>query len=255
MTSAFISPSQVITFLHHKGQKKFKKIKIQIQSSNIVSPAFTRRGEEDSEWPACVNTQRGAHFLLCRPRGGVEGEIEGGELVSRWPFVIETIFTSETQNGFINSIRAWHFPPPAAGVKINVMRNTAVPPPPKLFLCFSLPLSLFLHLFLSADSQHVHWHKCSFFCFCSLQPCTSGTSHPQKSVCLTTLGQTYTKCTLPYAHTPTRLLNMHLITNCSTTAGQCCCMCAGLWSYRTRVGRAEALLHSAEADLSVLPRQ
>lgn len=128
-------------------------------------------------------------------------------------------------------------------------------PPPKLFLCFSLPLSLFLHLFLSADSQHVHWHKCSFLGFCFLQPCTSGTSRPQKSVCLATLRQTYTIRTLPYAHTPTRLLNMHLITSCSTTAGQCCCMCAGVWSYRTRVGGAEALLHSAEADLSVLPRQ
>lgn len=233
LTSAFISPSQEITFLHHKGQKKKK---IQIQSHNIVSPA-------------CVNTQRGALFL----RGGVGG-VWGRERVSRWPFVIETIFTSETQNGFINSIRAWHFPPPAAGVKINVMRNTAVPPP-KLFLCFSLPLSLFLHLFLSADSQHVHWHKCSFLCFCFLQPCTSGTSRPQKSVCLATLRQTYTIRTLPYAHTPTRLLNMHLIRSCSTTAGQCCCMCAGVWSYRTRVGGAEALLHSAEADLSVLPRQ
>lgn len=38
-----------------------------------------------------------------------------GSCLMQWFFVVETIFTSETQNGFINSIRGWHFPHPHAG--------------------------------------------------------------------------------------------------------------------------------------------
>lgn len=252
LTSAFISPSQVITFLHLRGQKKKK-------NPNPVSQhcvtCCSRRGEEESERPACVNTQRGALFLPCRPRGGVGGVgveegsgCRGGLLWSKLYLRLKLKTALSTQlEPDISHL-------PLLGWK-SMWWRILQSPPPKLFLSLSLPPSLFLLLFLSADSQHVHWHKCSFFCFCFLQPCTSRTSHPQKSVCLATLGQTYTGCTLPYAHIPTRLLNMHLITSCSTTAGQCCCMCAGRWSSRTRVGRAEALLHSAEAGLSVLPRQ
>lgn len=44
-----------------------------------------------------VNTQQGDPFI---PRGP-----PSGSFLMRWPFVVETIFTSETQNGFINSIR------------------------------------------------------------------------------------------------------------------------------------------------------
>lgn len=59
----------------------------------------------------------------------------------RWPFVGETIFTSETQNGFINSIRGWHFPHPHAGPENQ---------------CFPLEEYCSPHLSLSLCWQHMH---------------------------------------------------------------------------------------------------
>lgn len=251
MTSAFISPSQVITFIHHKGRKLKKKNPNPISQHCVTCFHPQRWG---GFWTRCMckYTMR-SPFPSVSASWGVEGGDEegswcrGGLLWSKLylRLKLKTALSTQLEPDISHLLLlGW-----------KSMWWGILQPPPQLFLCFSLPPSLFLHLFLYADSQHVHWHKCSFFWFCFLQPCTSGTSHPQKSICLVSLRQTYTICTLPYAHTPTRLLNMHLITSRSTTAGQCCCMCAGLWNYRTCVGRAETLLHSAEADLSVLPRQ
>lgn len=158
--------------------KQKKQQKIQIQSHNIVSPAFTRTGEEDTERPACVNSQRGALFPLCRPRGGRAGWggveegnwCRGGLLWSKLYLRLKLKTALSTQlEPDISHL-------PLLGWK-SMWWGILQPPPPSFSSASlslpSLPPSLFLHLFLSADSQHVHWHKCSFFfafVFCSHAP-------------------------------------------------------------------------------------
>lgn len=62
-----------------------------------------------------------------------------GGCLMQWPFVVETIFMSETQNGFINSIRGWHFPHPHAGPENRCDEEYCSP-----------------HLSLSLCWQHIH---------------------------------------------------------------------------------------------------
>lgn len=85
-----------------------------------------------------------------------------GSCLMRRPFVGETIFTSETQNGFINSIRGWHFPHCHAGPENQ---------------CFPLEeyCSPHLSLSLSADSTYTSTHTNTGPL--PSPPCTSGTSH------------------------------------------------------------------------------
>lgn len=67
-----------------------------------------------------------------------------GSCLMQWPFVVETIFTSETQNGFINSIRGWHFPHPHAGPENQ---------------CDEEYCSPHLSLSLTLLTAHTHLHK------------------------------------------------------------------------------------------------
>lgn len=121
-----------------------KKPFIQRQGAgHLLSPCFylstSAAPETNSEYTAACAYKHTARRPLI-PRGP-----PSGSCLMQWPFVVETIFTSETQNGFINSIRGWHFPHPHAGPENRCNEEYCSLRPP-----FSLSLS---H---SLCWQHMH---------------------------------------------------------------------------------------------------
>jgi len=135
-----------------------------------------------------------------------------GSCITQWPFVGETIFTSATQNGFINSIRGWHFPHPHAWLENQWFPlEEYCSPHLSLPLCWQLTYN-YTHTHTHTHARthtrthaHTPTHTHTYIGSLCFPPCTSGTSR----ICGDSAQPLFNKPVLwrmfPYGHIPTWL--------------------------------------------------